>query len=539
MTRSCNPSRRAFLRAGGALLASGGAHALFPQLNLIPSAIAQPQSGYKALVCLYLAGGNDSWNLLIPGSGAAYARYANARNGVYNQQLNAQGLALPSVDGEGFVAGMTPPAALPLPGGFGLSPFCPELAELYGENRLAFIANIGSLVEPLTRATFQQRRRPPQLYSHNDQTTQWHVGSSVNTAAVDGWGGRVAGLTSRLANMTAGLPPTITLAGQTRFLSGEAFDGSPLFPFALAPTGNAPAATLLEYGVANRNANQFQQLRAAYLQELLDAASPQAFTSEYQAIVSRSLELGRDVINPAFQTVADPLLPVNVPFAGPTGGNLYSQLQQVARMIRVSTDPTLATPINANRQVFFVNLGGFDTHSSQMAINAGAGHHQLLQRLSQGVLAFYRAMQAIDMQDNVTLFTASEFARTLNSNGNGSDHAWGGMQFVVGGAVAGGSVFGRYPDIVLDNSLASPIAGTDPSRGENFARGQYIPTTAIDQLAATLARWMGVEDAELPLLFPNIDNFVTGPHANDDPPDFASPTFASFTRTIPGLLAGV
>jgi uncharacterized protein (DUF1501 family) len=536
MARTLNSSRRSFLRAGGALLACGGAHALFPQLNLIPSAIAQPQSGYKALVCLFLNGGNDSWNLLIPGAGAAYARYASARNGVYNQQTNTQGLALPSVEGQGFVAGATTPAALALGGGYGLNPFCPELAQLHAENRLAFIANAGSLIEPLTRASYQQRRRPPQLYSHNDQTTQWHIGSSAGTSSADGWGGRVAGLTAKLAAATAGLPPTITLSGQNRFLSGQAFDGSPLFPFALSPTGDAPATTLIEYAIANRSANQFQQVRAAYLQELLDAASPQAFTSEYQAIVNRSLELGREVINPAFATVADPAHPVNLPFAGLSGGNLHNQLRQVARMIRVSTDPTLANPINANRQVFFVSLGGFDTHSDQMAPTGASGHHQLLQRMSQAVNAFYRAMEAIGMQNDVTLFTASEFARTLNSNGNGSDHAWGGVQFVVGGAVAGGNVFGRYPDIALDNSLASPVAGSDAARGETFARGQYIPTTAIDQLAATLARWMGVADGDLPTLFPNIDNFATGgSHAHP----IASPTFASFTRTIPGLIAGV
>lgn len=535
MTRSCNHSRRAFLSAGGALLASGGVHALFPQLNLIPAALAQAQPGYKALVCLFLAGGNDSWNLLIPGSGAAYARYANARNGVFNTQANTEGLALPAVDGQGLVAGVTPPAALPLAGGYGINPFCPELAQLYAENRLAFIANTGSLVEPITRASYQQRRRPPQLYSHNDQTTQWHAGSSMSTQATDGWGGRVAGLTAQLAAATAGLPPTITLAGQTSFLAGQAFDGSPLFPFALSPTGDAPAATLLEYAVANRSAGQFQQVRANFLQELLDAASPQAFTSEYRAIVNRSLVLGREVINPAFATVADPAHPVNLPFAGLGGGNLHSQLRQVARMIRVSTDPTLANPINANRQVFFVTLGGFDTHSGQMAINTASGQHQLLQRMSQAVNAFFRAMQAIGMQDNVTLFTASEFARTLNSNGNGSDHAWGGTQFVVGGAVAGGAVYGRYPDLALDNAIATPVAGSDPTRGESFARGQFIPTTALDQLAATLARWMGVADSELPALFPNIDNFVTGSHANP----VASPTFASFTRTIPGLIAGV
>ena len=135
----------------------------------------------------------------------------------------------------------------------------------------------------------------------------------------------------------------------------------------------------------------------------------------------------------------------------------------------------------------------------------------------------------------MTLFSASEFGRTINSNGNGSDHAWGGVQFVVGGAVNGGQVIGRYPSIALNNSLSSPVAGSNPSLGECFSRGQFLPTTAIDQLGATLARWMGVANGDLPTLFPNIDNFASGPYANAT----ASPTFAHFSRTIPGLMNGV
>jgi uncharacterized protein (DUF1501 family) len=530
-------SRREFLRATCGVLACGGAQALLPQLSLIPSALAQSAPGYRALVCLYLGGGNDSWNLLMPGAGNAWGLYREARNGVYATN-NTSGLALPAADGSGFVAGQTTPAALPVSGGsYGVNPFCPELAQLYAESRLAFVANIGSLVEPITRATYSgasARRRPPQLFSHNDQTTLWHIGSGDSVQSTRGWGGMVAGRTSKLPAEMAGLPPTITLSGQSRFLSGETFVGTPLFPFSLSTSSSAPAAALIEYGISNRNGNQFQDVRQAYLEELLAAASPQPFTSEYGSLLTRSIELANEVINPAFQTVATDD-PVNQPFEGLSGNRLFEQLRQIARMIKVSTDPSLANPINANRQVFFVSIGGWDTHSNQISSIGASGHHGRLQVVSQAVNAFFRAMQAIGQANNVTLFSASEFGRTLNSNGNGSDHAWGGVQFLVGGAVQGGQVLGRYPSIVLNNRLESPLPGSDPSMGESLSRGQFLPTTAVDQMGATLARWMGVADAELPAIFPNIDNFASGPFANAS----ATPTFAHFARTLPGLMHGI
>jgi uncharacterized protein (DUF1501 family) len=184
--------------------------------------------------------------------------------------------------------------------------------------------------------------------------------------------------------------------------------------------------------------------------------------------------------------------------------------------------------------VFFVRLGGFDTHDNQITSLGATGHHLLLQRLSQAVDAFYKAMVAIGRHNDVTLFSASDFARTINSNGNGSDHAWGSVQFAVGGAVNGGNVYGRYPTMVLNNSLTGSVSD-GATQGECFQRGQFIPTTATDQLCATMARWMGVSNTELPTIFPNIDNFVSGPFANP----VMSPTFANFSRIVPGLISGV
>ena len=532
-------SRRAFLRAGAGLMACGGIHSLLPQLGMIPSAIAGNAPGYKALVCLYFGGGNDAFNLLMPAGATEHDRYVAARNGIYNPTAgNGGGLALPRADGTGFVAGQTPPAALALNGGqYAINPFCPEMASLYAQGRLAFLANVGPLVEPTTRAAFNLRRRPPQLYSHNDQTNLWHIGSGSSTSETRGWGGRTAGLTALPASMTAGLPATITLSGQSRFLSGVGLDGVPLFPFALSTSSTSPATSLANYSATNTTANQFQQVRRNYLEQMLDAASPQVFTSEYGAIVDRSLELADYVINPAITGIpaADPVNGGGATGFTWPGGGLSDQLRQVARTIRISAvQPGITGPVNANRQVFYINLGGFDTHDAQISSINATGHHQLLQRVSQAVDAFYKAMVAIGRGSDVTLFTASEFGRTINSNGNGSDHAWGSVQFAVGGAVNGGQVYGRYPSIVLDNALTGGVS-INATQGECFSRGQFIPTLACDQFSATLAQWFGVANNELPTIFPNIDNFASGPFANAA----ATPTFAYFNRIVPGLMNGV
>jgi uncharacterized protein (DUF1501 family) len=224
----------------------------------------------------------------------------------------------------------------------------------------------------------------------------------------------------------------------------------------------------------------------------------------------------------------------------PANNSLADQLRTVARMVRISRpgftppNPPVGEPpyssIAANRQVFYCSTGGYDTHDSQITSLGATGHHLLLQRLSQAVNWFYNEMVAIGAADQVVLFTMSDFARTINSNGNGTDHAWGGVQLVVGGpgAVGGGNVFGRFPRVELN------VAGNDPN-GESFSRGQMLPTMAVDQLGATLARWMGVDDANIPTIFPNIDNFASGPLATGA----LSPSFAYFSRVIPGLLNGV
>ena len=416
-------SRRDFLRAGCATLACGGAQAIFPQLNLVSTALAgTAPTGYKAIVCLFLAGGNDSWNLVVPGDASAHARYVEARNGLFNTNNNVGGLAIPHHSGTGFINGQTVPASLSIASGqYALNPFATELQALYNQGRMAILPNIGTLVAPVTRANYNNLR-PPRLYSHSDQTRLWDIGSGHSTNIRNGWGGMIAGKAAAFPT-PSGLPPTITLSGQTRFLNGLNPSAQSFTPFSLSTSSSTPATTISGYPASGGSTNRGEPARRAALQELLDLTSPQAFTAEYDRIMERSISLGEQVINPAISAIpgSDP---VNTPFTSLGNDSLATRLNQIARVIKVSTDTALANPINANRQVFYVSLGGFDTHSDQInGVDAASGHARLMQRVSRAVNAFYQAMVNIGRANDVTLFSTSEFGRTLNSNGDGSDHA--------------------------------------------------------------------------------------------------------------------
>lgn len=516
-------SRRDFLKGTGCMLAAGGVSSFVPKLNLMGEALAQSAvSGYKALVCVYLGGGNDSWNMLIPtGTNASgqfsHAEYVAARDGLYG--VTSGGLAIPRAT----TTGALPPAITLTPSGgnLGVNPFCPELATLYNSGRLAFVANVGTLVDPITRTTYNARKKPPQLYSHNDQTTLWQIGTGTTTFTPQGFGGNIAGLTA-LPNLV-GLPPALSIAGQNRFLIGETLANQPITPFQLSTSSSTPVPVLGNY--SSTSSTLGEPSRRAALDQLLGLAYPELFSAEHKTILNRSLSLA-SIVNGQFAGATPPSALATV-FPNTGIGN---QLKQVARLIKISR-PTVngaAGTIQANRQVFYVNIGGYDTHDGQITSTTLAlGQHLLLQQLSQAVSAFNDAMGEIGAANEVTLFTMSDFARTINSNGNGTDHSWGSVQFVMGGAVNGGQTYGRFPRIVLDLQ-------NDPN-GECFSRGQYLPTTAVDQLAATVARWMGVDNSNLPLVFPNIDNFATGPFASAG----ATPTFAYFNRVIPNLIAGI
>lgn len=555
MTKPINKTRRAMLKAASATAVCGGAGTFFPQMNLLGSALAQSGGlpGYRAIVCLYLSGGSDSFNMLIPTSAARHDEYIAARGGIFIGTPTA--LAIPRVGGA--TPGGSLPAALNIDGApFGFNPACPELRDLYNMGRLVVLPNIGPLVEPITKSTFGSRAKPPQLYSHNDQTELWNIGTGSTTATRFGWGGQLAGRINASSQL-GGLSPCISIAGQSRLLVGADSLGRPINAFRMSTSGTTPASTLNNYGQFNPATGQFtfnaanfeQQRRETYEALVADSMAQQGlFGRENAQIIDRSLDLA-NTINTAIAQNGQ--IPAGITFPNTDIGN---QLAQVFRMLRVSRP---GGSINANRQIFYVSTGGYDTHDGQIPNNqVNQGHQGLLQRVSQAVNAFYRALAAIGAHNDVMLMSFSEFGRTINSNGNGTDHGWGSVQFVVGGgqgnvstgtvsiagdsgggpllgrnraASSGNGVYGRYPRVVLNQSDNAGIPNDE--KGECFSRGQFLPTMATDQMSATLSRWMGLDNANLPLVFPNIDNFTRSAGTQNN-------LMAYTGRTIP-FIAGI
>ncbi|MBN8481407.1 MAG: DUF1501 domain-containing protein [Xanthomonadales bacterium] len=463
MTTSHSRSRRLFLRNATCLTAgavAGGAW--LGRFGLIGQALAQgcPPPGavddYRALVCVFLFGGNDSFNLIVPSDAARHAVYATSRGAM---ALDAA--SLHALDVTGGTNGHA----------YGVHPRCAGLAELFNRGDGAFVVNAGTLLEPTTKAAYADPDHPlpPQLFSHNDQQAQWQYGRAEANGSV-GWGGLVADRLHVL-NVGASLPMSISLNGQNRFQAGATVQ-----PYAMSGAG---AAQLVDYpdGSVQRQA----------LEALVEQAHPDPLTRSYARTLGNALEYSRFM-----QGALDAVPPLATVFPG--DNSLATSLAMVARVIAART--TLA----ARRQVFFVSLGGFDTHADQLDEQP-----DLLGTLSDALLAFDAAMHEIGTHGAVTTFTMSEFARTLNSDGNGTDHAWGGNQFVMGGAVRGQRLYGTpgangdiFPDLVLDGP-------------DSLARGQMIPSTASDQYAATLARWLGVAECDLATIFPYLATF---PRAN-------------------------
>jgi uncharacterized protein (DUF1501 family) len=341
---------------------------------------------------------------------------------------------------------------------------------------------------------------------------------------------------------SSGLSPCISIAGQTKFLVGEYPGGQTVFPYRLSNSATTPATALNNYNTGSPAGAK----RREVLDGLVAATYPQAFTSEYGDILERSLGLSATVntaiaglgTNAAFSAFVTAVN--NIPNSG-----LGQQLRQVARMIAVSRFGQ--GTIQANRQVFFVRTGGYDTHDGQIPAsrpNNGvwAGHQGLLQQVAQAMNGFYNAMTALNavsgfsgVVNEVLTFTMSEFSRTINSNGNGTDHAWGAVNMVMGassatgGPLNGGQIYGRYPLQLLNRRFTND---TPDNLGECFNRGEFLPSTAVDQFAATLSRWMGVSNVDLPAIYPNIDAVTSAGHPN-------AAVMAYNNRVIPNMINGI
>jgi uncharacterized protein (DUF1501 family) len=452
-------TRRRFLRnvAAGGL---GYAVAHTPGVAFAQMGGGGEFADYRALVCVFLFGGNDSWNMLVPRSQAEYNVYAATR----------QNLAVPLAD-------LVPVTlAAPDAGGwqFGLHPAMAGVAGLFNAGRAAFVANVGPLLAPTSLAQYQNYSvaLPPQLYSHNDQQDQWHTlkGRAQSKA---GWAGRIADvLASRVAAQQ--MPLNVSLAGQSRFLVGNTS-----VPYTMGPSGPTP---FLGFGPAGNPVSRrpaFAAVAAADYGTVYERA--------FAEVQQRAVEFGDGITSALAGAPEFTALP-NAP-PTPLSG-LATQLRTVAKLIATRDR------LQMSRQIFFVTVGGFDTHDDQLV-----DQPNLLATVSDGLQRFDEAMQQIALSQSVTVFTQSDFGRTLTSNGDGTDHAWGGAQIVTGGAVAGGRLYGQYPLLRIGARI-----GTD--RADDTGGGRFIPTTSSDQYAATLARWFGVADADLATVAPSINNFA-------------------------------
>jgi uncharacterized protein (DUF1501 family) len=440
-------SRRDFMRlsccsAAGAALVGG-----LSKFGLV-SALAQGGTDYKALVCIFLFGGNDANNMIVP-IDSRYTGYAQARA---NLAL-AQGQVLPLQIGNQAT--------------YGLHPNMPEMQALFNNQKnLAVLANVGTLVQPTTQQSYQTfKNLPENLYSHSDQQDQWQSAQLAGTPNA-GWAGKVADNVQASFNQAAQFPPVLSINGNTIFCTGDTTR-----PFTMTPFSTP--------GLQGFGTSAASQARFQATQQLLTFDSGLSLVQSANTVTGAAVQYGI-VLADALKNIS----PLSTPF---TKNYLSQQLRQVAQVI------SARSALGMGRQIFFVSAGGFDTHSDQLTQQV-----QLLTEVSQGMSSFYQATQELGVANQVTTFTLSEFNRTLQPGTNGgTDHAWGSHQLIQGGAVKGNNVYGTFPTMAL---------GGPDDAGTN---GRWIPTTALDQYAATLASWFGVSDANLPSIFPNLANFTT------------------------------
>ncbi len=488
-------NRREFLKKSGSALSMIALATQVEHFGLV-SAMAQKNQSttdaavptdYRALVCILLSGGNDGNNVIIPNHSDAnisnYSAYASARA--------AQGLAIPqnqllpvTVPRLGNLTyGLNPSfGAVPQQGGINNG-----IHELWAQGKLAVVANTGNLIRPLTKVTFQQNPawRPFQLFSHSDQMQQQQT-SRADSPTPIGWGGKIADRTNASNNPIGKISMITSIAGTQLFTLGRTTT-----PLAIRDAGTPLNEALVLYSrtccndpFANARNTALAELRTVDLDSQLIGATSH-ITDQAQA-ASTALDTFQEV------TAAFP------------NTNLGNQLKQVARIIKKRTD------LNVNRQVFFVELGGFDTHQNQ--VTGQNSQNALLIQVSQAMRAFYDELGAQNIQDKVTTFTLSDFGRTLNPAGTGSivgsDHAWGNHLLVLGGSVTGGNIYGSIrPDGTGNIFPTLQLGGPDDIDTGSGARGRWLPTTSIEQYAGTLARWFGLTDTDLATVFPNIANF--------------------------------
>lgn len=450
-------SRRDFLRHSCSALGASTLAASLERFGLI-NALAAPaaQTDYKALVCVFLFGGNDGNNMVIPYETTEYATYSTVRG-----QTTSGGLGIPQAS----LLQVTAPSHSRR---FGLHPSMTDLQTLYNQNKLAVLCNTGTLVQPLTKSQYQAGAPKPQnLFSHDDQQIQWQCAVSDQLSRT-GWGGRLADATSFL-NGTETFPMITSVAGVNLFLTG-----AQARPLSIPQSGT--------FGLSGFSSSASSQARLNALRQLLTFDRENLLVNAASETTSQAIT-NSTILNPIINNSASTIAPL---FTNVTS-SIGRQLFQVAKIIEGRAT------LRLNRQIFFVSLGGFDTHNGQVATQ-----QTLFTQLNQALKTFYDATAQLGLADKVTTFTLSDFGRTFKpASGGGSDHAWGNHHFILGGAVKGGDFYGQFP--------TQTLGGPNDISNE----GRWLPTTSVDQYAATLAQWFGVSPGDLPTVFPNLYRFNT------------------------------
>jgi uncharacterized protein (DUF1501 family) len=477
-TFSAPHDRRAFLKRSAQLATTGAALPMVLQLAAMGEAAAMSANDYKALVGVFLYGGNDQTNTVVPYDLKSHNLYRAVRGGSGREE---DGIAIARHRLDATV--LRPVNAIFSGEEFALHPSMTGLSELFNQGAAGILLNVGPLVAPLTRAQYHHSNRlayplPPKLFSHNDQQSVWQ--SSNAEGSTRGWGGAMGDLA--LQTNGSSLLTCISAAGNAVFVSGSQANAYHI-------SASGPVRITGAHGTGLYGSAAATQA----LDQIIRQTSTHPLEAEYAEVVRRSM-MTESQVSAALRSSAASAAGMG---RFPANNPLADQLQMVARLIAARDH------LGLKRQVFLVSLPGFDLHDGLML-----KHAPLLGRLSEAMTAFHKAMSNVGLGRQVTSFTASDFGRTLTSNGDGSDHGWGSHHFIVGAAVQGAMFYGKPPPISVGNT-------SEPEDQWHVGQGRLLPSTSVDQYAATLAKWFGVTDAEMGAVMPHLSNFGGSAYPKD------------------------